>query len=313
MSSDILKFLRTLADSTRLRLLSLLEKETLSVHEIQAITRMGQSRISTHLSVLLKAGLLSSSRKGRHIFYKLSATHKLSYRELILATLEGARQLPEYEADQANLRRILSLREEYSRLFFNQVAGRFDRHYGPGRSWQAFGQLLLRMLPPLVIADLGSGEGLISELLAQNAKLVIAVDNSPKIIRFGEEQARKNHIKNIQFRLGDIRKPPIEPESVDIALFSQVLHHLSDPETALNSAFKILKPGGKIFILDLLLHNFTEAHKLYGDELLGFSEGQMHLLLEQAGFSNIDICIAAREEDPPHFETLLISALKKES
>ena len=169
------------------------------------------------------------------------------------------------------------------------------------------------MLPPLVIADLGSGEGLISELLAQNAKLVIAVDNSPKIIRFGEEQARKNHIKNIQFRLGDIRKPPIEPESVDIALFSQVLHHLSDPETALNSAFKILKPGGKIFILDLLLHNFTEAHKLYGDELLGFSEGQMHLLLEQAGFSNIDICIAAREEDPPHFETLLISALKKES
>ena len=96
MSSDILKFLRTLADSTRLRLLSLLEKETLSVHEIQAITRMGQSRISTHLSVLLKAGLLSSSRKGRHIFYKLSATHKLSYSELILAALEGARQLPEY-------------------------------------------------------------------------------------------------------------------------------------------------------------------------------------------------------------------------
>ena len=311
--ADILKCLRTLADPTRLRILCLLEKEVLSVRELQAITRMGQSRISTHLGVLQECQLLCSHRKGRSIFYRLTPPEELPHISLLQSALEGARQLDDYSSDQANLKRVLALRKERSRLFFNQVAGRFDLKYGPGRSWQAFGQLLLKMLPPLVIADLGSGEGLMSELFAQSAKRVIAVDSSPEIIRFGENQARKAKIKNIEFRLGDIQKPPIEPASVDVAILSQVLHHLEKPELALAAAQRILLPGGKIFILDLLKHHFTEAHKLYEDTRLGFSEGEIQLLLEQTGFENIDISIASREEKPPHFQTLLATARKKEN
>ena len=288
--AKILKYLRTLADPTRLRILSLLEKETLSVQELQSITRMGQSRISTPLAVLLESGLLTSQRKGRSILYKLSDLTVLPHSELVTSALQGARELPDYKTDLVNLKRILSLREEHTRLFFNQVAGRFDRKYGPGRSWQAFGQLLLKMLPPLVIADLGSGEGLISELFAQSAKQVI---------------------KNIEFRLGDIQDPPVQDASVDVVVISQVLHHLDKPEQALSAAYRILIPGGKIFILDLLKLNFSEAHKLYGDTRLGFSEGEIHLLLEHALFKNIDITIADHEENPPHLQTLLATAVKK--
>src|SRR5262249_26329993 len=154
------------------------------------------------------------------------------------ATRAG-KELPEHSADEVNLRRIVALRKEQAQVYFNQVAGRFDRSYGPGRSWQAFGHLLLRIIPPLEIADLGSGEGLLSELLARRAKRVIAVDNSEKMVLFGAEKAKKNGLKNLEFRLGDLESPPIAPASVDLVILSQALHHAVTPATAIASAHKI--------------------------------------------------------------------------
>ena len=173
--------------------------------------------------------------------------------------IRGARELPEYAGDQINLKRILGRRREQEQVYFNQVAGRFDRVYGPGRSWQAFGHLLLRILPPLVVADLGSGEGLLSELLARRCRKVIAVDNSEKIVAFGAAKARKNNLKNLEFRLGDLQNPPVEPESVDLAILSQALHHAEDPAKAIASAYRILKPGGQVMILDLAKHRFAQG------------------------------------------------------
>src|SRR5579864_699602 len=168
--------------------------------------------------------------------------------------IKGAHELPEHAGDQINLKRILLRRREQAQLYFNQVAGRFDRVYGPGRSWQAFGHLLLRILPPLVVADLGAGEGLLSELLARRCKKVIAVDNSEKIVAFGAAKAKKNNLKNLEFRLGDLQNPPIEPHSVDLVVLSQALHHAEEPSKTIEAAFKILKPRGQIMILDLLKH-----------------------------------------------------------
>jgi ubiquinone/menaquinone biosynthesis C-methylase UbiE len=204
----------------------------------------------------------------------------------------------------------LNRRREQAQVYFNQVAGRFDRVYGPGRSWQAFGHLLLRVLPPLVVADLGSGEGLLSELLARRCKKVIAVDNSEKIVDFGAAKAKKNNLKNLEFRLGDLQNPPIDAESVDLAILSQALHHAAEPAKAIAGAFNILKPGGQIMVLDLARHNFEEAHELYGDEWLGLAESDLHRWLESAGFRKIEISVVAREEQPPHFETVLASAQK---
>ncbi len=305
-----LKSLRILADPTRLRLIVLLRQEELSVNELQEITRMGQSRISTHLGHMQESELLVSRREGKRIFYRLNPSLPDHTLELIQLAIAGADELSEARGDETNLRRIVERRQDKARVYFDQVAGRFDRSYGPGRSWQAFGNLLLRVLPPLEIADLGSGEGLLSELLALRAKRVIAVDNSPKMVEFGTKKAKENGMDHLEFRLGDLAHPPIDDNSVDLVVLSQALHHTEQPESAIKSSFRILKPGGQVVILDLLRHNFEEAKTLYGDTWLGFEENELQTWLERAGFTQADVSRVAKEVDPPHFETLLCWAQK---
>ncbi len=290
--------------------MSLLAAEELSVHELQEITRMGQSRISTHLGMLQDAGLVALRREGKRSFYRAVSEPEDGAGEALKLGLRAARELPEHADDAANLRRVLKRRQEQAEVYFNQVAGRFDRVYGPGRSWQAFGHLLLRILPPLDVADLGSGEGLLSELLARRCKKVIAVDNSARIVAFGARKAKKNGLKNLEFRLGDLEDPPLAAESVDLVVLSQALHHAEHPERALTSAFRIVRPGGQILLLDLLKHSFDKAHELYGDRWPGFAEGELQRWLEAAGFKHIEITLVAQEEEPPHFQTLLACGQK---
>ncbi|MCU0771216.1 MAG: metalloregulator ArsR/SmtB family transcription factor [Verrucomicrobia bacterium] len=309
MSSTIKAF-RVLSDPTRLRLMALLAGDELSVHELQEITRMGQSRISTHLGLLQETGLVSCRREGKRSYYRLVSQSKGVLADVLTVSLRAAEELPEQSDDAVNLRRVLRRRQEQAEVLFNQVAGRFDRVYGPGRSWQAFGHLLLRILPPLEVADLGAGEGLLSELLARRCKRVIAVDNSEKIVAFGARKAKKNGLKNLEFRLGDLQDPPLEPGSVDLVILSQALHHAQDPAKALTAAYRVLRPGGSVMILDLLKHRFEQAHELYGDRWLGFSEGELQRWLETAGYKQVEITIVAREEEPPHFQTLLAGGQK---
>jgi len=308
--SPSLKVLRALADPTRLRIIVLLERDELSVNELQEITHLGQSRISTHLGLLQESMLVESRREGKRTYYRVHRESEGLAKELVKLGITAGRDLPEFSADQTNLKRLLSLRNEQATVYFNQVAGRFDRSYGPGRSWQAFGHLLLRIIPPLVVADLGSGEGLLSELLARRALRVIAVDNSEKMVAFGTAKARKNGLKNLEFRLGDLESPPIDRESVDLVILSQALHHAADPARAIASAHGLLKPGGQIMILDLLKHSFENARELYGDRWLGFKESDLHRWLEAAGFKKSEITVVAREEQPPHFQTVLAGAIK---
>jgi ArsR family transcriptional regulator len=292
--SNTLKSLRALADPTRLRIISLLDCDELSVNELQEITSMGQSRISTHLGQLQDAEMVHSRREGKRTFYKLNANADKTTREFIQLAIRGAREMNEFSPDQLNLKRILARRNEQAQLYFNQIAGRYDRCYGPGRSWQAFGHLLLRILPPLTVADLGSGEGLLSELLARRCKKVIAVDNSERMIAFGTKKAKRNNLKNLEFRLGDLETPPIDAASVDLVILSQALHHAATPSGA----------------VDLLQHSFEKAHDLYGDRWLGFKESDLHRWLDDAGFKSIEITVVAREEQPPHFVTILAAAEK---
>ncbi len=305
--SSTLKSLRALSDPTRLRIVALLEKDELSVNELQEVTRMGQSRISTHLGLLQDAELVQSRREGKRTYYRLNQNADNTAREFIAVAVRGAKEMPEHTADEVNLKRVLARRNDQQQLYFNQIAGRFDRSYGPGRSWQAFGQMLLRVLPPVVVADLGAGEGLLSELLALRCKKVIAVDNSEKIVAFGAAKAKKNGLKNLEFRLGDLQAPPIDPQSVDLVVLSQALHHAQEPDKTIAACHKILKPGGQIMILDLLQHTFAKARELYGDRWLGFPESDLQRWLEGAGFKKVEINVVAREDEPPNFTTLLAS------
>ena len=130
--TSTLKSLRALSDATRLRIVALLEKDELSVNELQEVTRLGQSRISTHLGLLAECDLVRSRRDGKRTFYRLNPQADTVANEFIQLAIRGAKELPETESDQINLKRILNRRREQAQVFFNQVAGRFDRVYGPG-------------------------------------------------------------------------------------------------------------------------------------------------------------------------------------
>ncbi|MGD9417611.1 MAG: ArsR/SmtB family transcription factor [Verrucomicrobiota bacterium JB025] len=295
-----LKSLKLLSDPTRLRILALTSAEALSVADLQEILGMGQSRISTQLSQLKAEGLVTDERSGKHNMYSCSTSP-----ELMGVARLAASEVPEVAEDESALRHLLRKRKDSARAYFDELAGRFGKDYVPGRSWKALAEALIKVLNYRVVADLGAGEGTLAQLLAARAEKVIAVDLSPKMVEFGQKLAVKNGLPNIEYRIGDIEAPPIEDNSLDLAVFSQALHHAEHPQRALDAAFRILKPGGRLIVLDLVQHQFEEARELYADRWLGFAECDLATMLEQAGFSMIETIVADREEKPPHFQTLL--------
>ena len=304
---SIVKILRVVADPNRLRILLLLRGEELSVAELQEILTMGQSTISTHLSLLKQAGLVEDRRTGKSSLYRLCAAGGSPLDEI----LDRARkEIHEAGVDQAAMRRVLRKRQDKMRSFFDSVAGRLGRDYVPGKSWKSLAEALLRLMPPMVIADLGAGEGAFALLLAQRATKVIAVDTSAKMIEVGRDQAHRHGVENVEYRLGDMEELPIDSGSVDIVFFSQSLHHALHPERAVTEAARILRAGGRIVILDLVKHRFEEARELYADEWLGFSEPELEEMLEKAGFLNVQTSVVHKEPETPQFQTLLAVADK---
>jgi ubiquinone/menaquinone biosynthesis C-methylase UbiE/DNA-binding HxlR family transcriptional regulator len=305
--SSILKTLRVIADPNRMRILLLLRTEELSVAELQEILTMGQSTISTHLSQLKQAGVVEDRRTGKSSLYKLSPADSSPLQQ-ILARAKS--ETPEASSDQAAMRRVLRKRQDKMRSFFDSVAGRLGKDYVPGKSWKSMAEALLRLMPPMVIADLGAGEGAFALLLAQRAKKVIAVDTSANMIEVGRERALRFGVDNIDYRLGDMEELPIDDAAVDLAFFSQSLHHALHPDRAVSEANRILVPGGRIVILDLAKHRFEEARELYADEWLGFSESELETMLEKAGFQEVQTSIVHKEQETPQFQTLLAVANK---
>ena len=303
--ASILKSLRLAGDPNRLRLMLLLEREELSVAELQEILGKGQSQISTHLAQLKQAGLVDDRRTGKNAFYRLMAP-----RELMELLRRARPEVPEAEQDHDALRLALRRRQDQVRRYFDELAGKFGRQYMPGRSWKGIAEALLKLMPPLIIADLGAGEGTISQLMAQRAKKVIAIDNSEKMVEFGSELAKKHGIRNLEYRLGELEDVPIRSATVDVAFLSQALHHARHPERALAEAWRILKPGGQIAILDLNRHHFEEAREIYADLWLGFTELEIERYLKGAGFRNVETAIVHREQEPPYLETVLATGEK---
>jgi len=309
---SIIKTLKVVADPNRLRILLLLKGEELSVAELQEILAMGQSTISTHLSQLKQAELVEDRRTGKSNFYRLAMANDSRPDSVLLRLLSQAEtEIPEAAHDQAAMRRVLRKRKDKMRAFFDSVAGRLGKDYVPGKSWKSLAEALLRLLPPLVIADLGAGEGASALLLAQRAKKVIAVDSSARMIEVGREQALRHGVKNIDYRLGDMEEVPIGDGEVDLVFFSQSLHHALHPELAVAEAARILSPGGRIVILDLVRHRFEQARELYADEWLGFSESDLESMLQNAGFINVEATVVDKEPETPQFQTLLATGDKK--
>ena len=308
--SDPWETLRLLADPTRSRMLHLLHRGELAVGELQEILGLPQSRISTHLALLRKAQLVNDRRDGKKSFYSLARDLPVSIAGIVDAALAASARESKSAADQRSLQRIIEKRRQKAEQHFNLVADRLGRNYCPGRSWEAIGQMLFLLTPRVRIADLGAGDGTLSRLLARQAESVHCVDNSPRMVQVGRALAKKEHLRNLTYILGNIEKVPLPDRSIDLALLSQALHHAENPRLALSEAFRILKPGGRLLILDLRAHRFEKARELYADRWLGFKENELHDWIEEAGFRQSEVRVVAKEVKEPCFETILATGMK---
>ena len=309
MEIKVTEVLQVLSDSTRLRILRLLDQKELSVAELQEILEMGQSRISSHLALLRRYNMVSDRKEGKKTFYTLSLGSAKHF-EIVRIALGVESDEEFWTADQSSLLRIVERRRRASEQYFDEVAERLGKNYVPGRSWDAIGHFLFRLVPHITIADLGAGEGIISQLLAERAKRVYCIDRSKSMVRIGTELALKNGLSNLIYKLGDLEKVPLSNRSVDLALLSQSLHHAEHPENALAEANRILKPGGQLIIIDLKQHQFEKARQLYSDRWLGFAENELFKAIKESGFEKVKVEIVAKEDTEPYFETLLASGFK---
>ncbi|MDX2268547.1 MAG: metalloregulator ArsR/SmtB family transcription factor [Bryobacter sp.] len=303
--AELLKALKSLAEESRLRILRLLVQEELSVAELQEILGMGQSRISMALSQLRQAGLVELRKSGQKSLYRFAGEPAL--RNLVEQT---GRELDERELDDDALALILNRRKDSMRAYFDELAGRFGRNYVPGRSWKALAEMLLALMPPLTIADIGAGEGTLALLLSKRAAKVYAIDNSEKMVAYGREVAQRAGALNLEYLLGDLEQNPLPAASVDLAVFSQSLHHALHPQQALREAHRILRPGGRLVILDLHRHSFEQARELYADLWLGFGQAELLRFAQEAGFTSVEVSLVHREEAEPFFETVLLTATR---
>lgn len=296
------RLLKVLGDETRLRLLNLMRQGELAVGELQEILNMGQSRISTQLTQMKEVGLVRDRRAGRRSYYSLCSDGPT---ELVAQVLDDSELATEFRADLAGYQALLERRRRESRAYFDRVAAAFGEQVLPGRTWEGLSRGLLRLAPRARYIDLGIGDGMLTLMLAEVAESVTAVDLSPEMLRQLEARAKDKHFDNVSTVEADIQDLPMEDGQFDVAVLSQALHHASDPARCLAEARRVLRPGGKLLLLDLLAHGEEWVRDRLQHLHLGFTEGDLLRLVSEAGFDDVAIERAARDPQPPHFMTLL--------
>jgi ubiquinone/menaquinone biosynthesis C-methylase UbiE len=308
---DAASLLRLLGDPTRLRLLRALSAESLNVSELTAVLGVAQSGVSRHLGLLRDAGLVKEERAGGFSWYRPSDSLANGLAPLAAWLQEEfKRPTAETRADDARLQEVRRLRKENfsaHALFADE-----RRQLVPGRSWPAWARALGLLLPAVDVADLGCGEGYLTLEAARWARHVIAVDRAKDVLDRGRELARRRKLRNITWKRGDIERVPIDDAAMDLVLLSQALHHAEHPERALTEAYRILRPGGRLLVLDLREHEEAWVKAKLGDRWLGFSEARLHDLIHDAGFTKPIVRIGARRTGDP-FTVLIAAGTKADS
>jgi ArsR family transcriptional regulator len=283
-AAPIFDHLAALADPLRGRMLLPLERHELTVGELCAVLQLPQSTVSRHLKTLADGGWVVSRRDGTSRYYSMAgrdlngAVGRLwpLVREPLAAT-NGA------EHDARRLKTVLDRRRSKSEAFFASAAGQWDR-----LREELFGDrfhlhALLDLLDPtLTVGDLGCGTGQIAELMAPHAARVIAVDGSRDMLLAARRRLKR--LGNVEVRPGELEALPIDSGQLDAAILALVLHHVPEPARALAEVARVLKPGGRVLIIDMLPHDRTEYQQQMGHVWLGFSPATMGRYLESAGF-----------------------------
>lgn len=298
---------KLLADGTRLRLLRVLAQDRFNVSELTGILGLAQSGVSRHLGLLKEAGLVTEEREAGYVYCRLADGGRTNGQGPLWALLDAqflaSGDDPSVREDEARLQEVLRHRKE------NFETHGDVRQLVPGRSWAAWARALGHLLPALDVVDIGCGDGYLTLEMARWARSVIGIDRSEPVLERAEALAARRHVTNVQWMKGDISRLPLGDASIDVALLSQALHHAADPKVAVAEATRILRPGGRLLVLDLREHDQSWVRHRFGDQRLGFADADLEALLQSTGLREPRVQVGARHAGDP-FVVLVASAVK---
>jgi ArsR family transcriptional regulator len=300
-----------LAEPSRVRLLALLAEHELTVAELTSITELGQSRVSTHLGKLREAGLVRDKRVGGSTFYGLAngemPAQARKLWEVVSAALDDAQLAADKQRCAAQLR---ARNVKGAGRWPESIAGEMERHYSPGRTWEALAGGVIGLLALGDVLDAGAGDGATAQLLAPRARSITCVDVSEKLV--DAARVRLAGHANARCRVADLHDLPFEDASFDQVLVLNVLPFLKQPGVALGEAARVLRPGGRLALVTLAEHEHLDVTSAYGHVHPGFAPAALRRLLAKAGLAAETCDVTSRERRAPYFQVVTAFATKPE-
>ena len=285
----------------------LVDREELSVAELSAITQLAQPRVSTHLAKLKEAGLVSDRREGVFVHYRLSTNIADTSLSALWELLRTSTSDPLIEQDIRRLPQVLNARGNSS-SWAESVAGDMERHYSPGRTWEVTTRTMVQLLELGDVLDIASGDGVLAELLAPQAKSITCLDISQRVVDAGRK--RLLNYSNVNFENGDMHDLPVAEASFDTVLLMHALTYTTQAETVFKEAFRVLRPGGYLLAATLQKHAHKNAVEAYNHVNLGFTRTQLRTFCTSAGLEAQNVQVSAVEKRTPNFKVLTLLARK---
>lgn len=299
--------LKVFADATRVRLLALLAREELTVAELSAITQLAQPRVSTHLAKLKEAGLARDRRAGVSAYYRFDEDNLDTMQRELWRSLRDGSDDPLLRQDAERVAAVLANRAA-DQNWADSVAGDMERHYSPGRTWEALARTALPLLETGDVLDIASGDGVLAELLSPHSKRYVCIDTSTRVVAAAGERLRR--FPNVEVREGDMHALPFKDGSFDLVVLMHALTYSAKPAQAVAEAARVLRRGGRLLLSSLGKHEHKSVVDAYGHVNLGFSEKELRKFAERAGLDIANAETVTRERRPPHFEVLSLTAVK---
>ncbi|MGB0218277.1 ArsR/SmtB family transcription factor [Sinimarinibacterium flocculans] len=292
-----------LADASRLRLLLLLEQHELSVAELTEVTGLAQSRVSTHLARLKRAGLVQDKRSGNAALYSAAANddEMASLWALLRERLDDT----QLRVDRERAGQVVA-RRKHGQTWAESVAGRMDLHYSPGRTWEATARALIGLLDLGDVVDVACGDGVLAELIAERARSVTGIDISPTVTAAARK--RLSRLANVELREGDMHRLPLPSAAYDHVFLMHALSYTREPQAVLREAARLLRPGGRLIVAALAEHGHEETMRAYDHLNLGIAPDRLRRLLTGCGLKVRQCRVSSREMRPPYFEVITAMA-----
>lgn len=298
---------RLLGDATRLRLLLLLDREELSVAELSAITQLAQPRVSTHLARLKEAGMVTDRREGVFVYYRIATSSGDPNLDAFWDILRRNTDDPLAAQDRGRIPQVLNSRGGIT-TWADSVAGDMERHYSPGRSWEATARGLTHLLDLGDVLDIASGDGVLAELLAPQSRSIVCLDLSKRVVEAGRK--RLANCKDARFEQGDMHDLPFDGAVFDTVFLMHALTYTERPATVLAECHRVLRPAGKLLAVTLARHSHRKAVEPYDHKNLGFKPKALAQLADDAGFDVLHCAVSAVEKRKPNFAVIALHAVK---